>query len=154
MDETSSNNLGENKKLILQNHKSKNILNENIDEFLKNDVLQDLENNDNDFLIHLDDDSDSNFLLIEKQKNEKFSYNNDKIIVDSKDNQNSENMDNTLNFDDTKKINEQDLIKINFIDNLLQNHELLKTIDEEALLAALKYSFEIRLYKKCVSLCL
>jgi hypothetical protein len=55
------------------------------------------------------------------------------------------------------KINEdsgENEIKIEFANQLLENKELLESVEEEALLATVKYLFEIHFYKKCVNLCL
>lgn len=54
---------------------------------------------------------------------------------------------------ETKK-REENKIKIDFANTLLENKNLLESIDEDALLATVKFLFEIKLNKKCVKLSL
>lgn len=151
MDKNIFNNPKNNKNIIVNNIQSKNQKNDKINELINNESRLYLNNCDNDFLSHMDEDLVNDFLFGGLNKN--------KQINNKKDNDNLteiqvDNLDETLNFDAPKNLNEQDLIKREFINQLLENQELLETIDEEALLASVKYVFEIRLYKKCVNLCL
>jgi len=64
------------------------------------------------------------------------------------------NLDNSnKNFKDSNLIKLEDNTKKDFIYKLLENEKLLESLDENTLLASVKFAFEISLYKKCVFLC-
>lgn len=60
-----------------------------------------------------------------------------------------------LGFNESKLNEEKEKnIKIEFAKQLIENKNILESVQEDALLATVKYLFEIRLNKKCVNLCL